>query len=70
MYCDRCGKEFAKWNHKHLEEIGIAELVYDDGHPYPDTQKDLCESCYTELEKWWNCEADVSDTNVGNIKER
>ena len=57
MYCDRCGKEFAKWNHKHLEEIGIAELVYDDGDPYLDTKKDLCESCYTELEKWWNCEA-------------
>ena len=55
MYCDRCGKEFEKWNYryKHDEVIGIAELVYDDGDPYLDTQKDLCESCYTALEEWW-----------------
>ena len=53
MYCDRCGKEFEKWNHKHVKLMGIAELVYDDGDPYLDSPKDLCESCYTELEKWW-----------------
>jgi len=54
MYCDRCGKEFEKWNYKPKEEvIGVAELMYDDGDPYLDEQKDLCESCYTELEKWW-----------------
>lgn len=53
MYCDRCGKEFKKWNHKHEEIIGISELIYDDGVPYLDDPKDLCESCYTELEKWW-----------------
>jgi len=54
MYCDRCGKEFQKWNHKHNELIGIAEFVYDDINPYLDSAKDLCESCYTELEKWWS----------------
>ena len=53
MCCDRCGKEFKKWNHKHDEVIGIAEIVHEDGDPYLDTPKDLCESCYTELEKWW-----------------
>ena len=56
-YCDRCGREFAKWNHKHTEEIGIAEFVYDNGDPHLDTAMDLCESCYTELEQWWSCEA-------------
>ena len=56
MYCDRCGKEFKKWNnYKHKEIMGIAEFVYDDSDPYLDTQKDLCESCYTELETWWLC---------------
>ena len=54
MYCDRCGNEFKKWNYKHEELIGIAEFVYDDDDPYLGTQKDLCKSCYTELEKWWN----------------
>ena len=61
MCCDRCGKEFEKWNHKHEETIGI----YDDGEPYLDCQKDLCESCYTELEKWWvsgrNTESEVEE---------
>jgi len=67
MYCDRCGKEFKKWNHKHEEMIGVAELVREDGNPYLDGQKDLCESCYTELEKWWfsgkNAERSNKDAN-------
>ena len=54
MYCDRCKKEFESWNHKRKELIGIAELCYDDGDPHLDWQKDLCESCYVELENWWN----------------
>lgn len=54
MYCDRCKKEFNKWNHKRNELIGVAEIVYDSGDPYLDSQMDLCESCYAELEKWWN----------------
>lgn len=54
MYCDRCGKEFEKWNDKRNELIGVAEFVYDDSDSYLDCQKDLCESCYDELEKWWN----------------
>lgn len=54
MYCDRCKKEFEKWNHKRKEIIGVGEIVYDTDEPYIDTQKDLCKSCYTELEKWWN----------------
>ena len=36
MYCDRCGKEFKKWNHKHKETLGIAELMYDSEDPYLD----------------------------------
>lgn len=54
MYCDRCKKEFEKWNHKKIEVYGVAEFVYDDSDPYLDAPKDLCESCYTELENWWN----------------
>ena len=53
MYCDRCGNEFKKWNDKRKEIIGVAEFVHDDGDPYLDIQKDLCESCYLELAKWW-----------------
>lgn len=57
MYCDRCNKEFKKWDCKHKQLIGIADLFYgnDDDDPYIETihQKDLCESCYTELENWW-----------------
>ncbi len=54
MYCDRCKKEFTKWNHKKDEVYGIAEFVYDGGDPYLDEPKDLCESCYTDLKNWWN----------------
>ena len=60
MYCDRCKKEFEKWNHKRNELIGVGEIIYDSvvfgsgGDPYLDSQKDLCEECYVELEKWWN----------------
>ena len=61
IYCDRCKKEFEKWNHKHHETIGVGEIIYDDGDPYLDCQKDLCESCYTELEKWWNFEPQESE---------
>lgn len=55
MYCDRCGKEFEKWNHRHQEIIGIAEFVHDtDTSRHLGTQKDLCELCYLDLEEWWN----------------
>ena len=55
MYCDRCKKEFENWNHKKHEMYGVVEFVYEDGDPYYlDEHKDLCESCYTELENWWN----------------
>lgn len=54
MYCDRCKNEFKKWDHKKPELYGIAEFVYEDRNPYLDGAKDLCESCYTELEKWWD----------------
>lgn len=52
MYCDRCNKEFEKWDHRHKQLIGVADLKYE--YPYlSPSQKDLCESCYTELENWW-----------------
>ncbi len=54
LYCDRCKKEFEKWNHIRKELIGVGDIVDDQGDPYLDTQKDLCESCYVELENWWN----------------
>ena len=54
MYCDRCKKKFESWNHKRTEVYGVAEFVYDDNDPQLDEPKDLCESCYTELENWWN----------------
>lgn len=54
MYCDRCKKEFEKWNHKRNELIGVGEIVYGFGDTHIDIQKDLCEACYVELEKWWN----------------
>ena len=54
MYCDRCGKEFTKWNDKYDELIGVGELTDDDRDTYLDAKKDLCKSCYTELEKWWD----------------
>lgn len=38
MYCDRCKKEFEKWNHKRNEVIGVGEIMYDDGDPYIDNQ--------------------------------
>ncbi len=56
MYCDRCKRSFEKWDFKHAEKIGVGDILHDDNEPYIDTQKDLCESCYTELEKWWNYE--------------
>ena len=54
MYCDRCKKEFEKWNHKKCEAYGIANFVYSINDTYLDTPKDLCESCYIELENWLN----------------
>ena len=69
MYCDRCGKEFEKWNYKGEELIGVAEVVYDDCDPYLDSQKDLCESCYDELEKWWNSKTMVEDTDTEPVKK-
>lgn len=54
MYCDRCKKEFEKWNHRKNEVLGVADVVYEDGDPHLDEPKDLCESCYAELEDWWN----------------
>ncbi len=64
MYCDRCKKEFNKWNHKRNELIGVAEIVYDSGDPYLDSQMDLCESCYDELEKWWNFDSQAGSDEV------
>jgi len=61
MYCDRCKKKFERWNHKRKELIGVGEIIYDSGDLYLDNQKDLCESCYTELEKWWNFEPQESE---------
>ena len=69
MYCDRCGKEFEKWNDKRNELIGVAEFVYDNSDPYLDCKKDLCESCYDELEKWWNSKTTVKDTDTEPVKE-
>lgn len=54
MYCDRCKKEFEKWNHKRKELIGVGDVIDGEGDPYLDNQKDLCESCYVELANWWN----------------
>ena len=54
LYCDRCKKEFESWNHTRKELIGVGDIITDEGDPYLDTQKDLCESCYVELENWWN----------------
>ena len=65
MYCDRCKKEFKKWNHKKTEVYGIAEFVYDDSDPHLDEPKDLCESCYIELENWWNFTPAESEVNNG-----
>lgn len=61
IYCDRCKKEFKKWNHKRNELIGICEMVYESYVPYPDVKKDLCESCYIELEKWWKSESEEKE---------
>ena len=63
MYCDRCKKEFEKWNHKRNELIGVGEIVYDSGDPYLDSQKDLCESCYVELENWWKGNEQINETD-------
>lgn len=60
MYCDRCKKEFKNWNHERRENIGVGDIVHGQGDPYLDDQKDLCESCYDELEKWWNFESNES----------
>lgn len=54
IYCDRCKKEFEKWNHRKNEMLGIAEFEHEDGNQYLGEVKDLCESCYTSLENWWN----------------
>ena len=51
IYCDRCRKEFKKWNYTQQEIIGVGEIMYDEDEPYFDCQKDLCESCYKELVK-------------------
>ena len=66
MYCDRCKKEFKKWNHKQHEIIGVADIMYDESEPYLDEQKDLCESCYTELVKWWSFKPTESEVEHGN----
>lgn len=68
-YCDRCGKEFDKWNYKGEELIGVAEFVYDHGKQYLDCQKDLCKSCYDELEKWWNFKPAAKDTDTEPSKK-
>ena len=68
-YCDRCGREFEKWNDKGEELIGVAEFVYDHSKQYLDCQKDLCKSCYDELEKWWNSGTAARDTDTEPVKE-
>jgi len=70
MYCDRCGKEFEKWNDKRKEFIGIGEYIHGDGDPYLDYQKDLCESCYDELEKWWNSETAIEEVDIAILRTR
>lgn len=69
VYCDRCGKEFEKWNNKRNELIGVAEFVYDDSKPHLSCQKDLCESCYDELEKWWNSKTAAKDADTEPVKK-
>jgi hypothetical protein len=54
IYCDRCKKEFENWHHKKPEVYGVGEFEYDVDKTYLDEPKDLCESCYSELENWWN----------------
>jgi len=39
---------------KKAEVYGVAEFVCDDGDPYLDEPKDLCESCYTKFVHWWD----------------
>lgn len=53
IYCDRCKKEFEQWDHKRAELIGVGNMILDEFDPHLDSPKDLCESCYAELEKWW-----------------
>lgn len=64
IYCDRCGKEFECWNYKHKELIGIADFVSEGGDRYLNYQKDLCESCYTELENWWNAGSQLENKEL------
>ena len=70
MYCDRCGREFEKWNDKREELIDVVEFVYDDNDPYLDCKKNLCESCYDELEKWWNSKTVTEDADSEILKVR
>lgn len=53
IQCDRCKKVFESWQDKKTELYGIAEFIYDGAEPYLDIPKDLCETCYTELENWY-----------------
>lgn len=53
LICDRCGKQYNKWNDKGKELYGFADVIYDDFEPQLDIKKDLCERCYLDLEKWW-----------------
>ena len=53
LICDRCGKQYGKWEDKGSELYGFAEVVYDDFEPQLDIKKDLCKECYLSLEKWW-----------------
>lgn len=53
LICDRCGKQYDKWDHKRPELYGIAEICHDNYEPHLDIQKDLCEECYQSLIRWY-----------------
>ncbi len=69
MYCDKCGKEYEKWNHKRDELICIGEIISNGYDPYFHDKKDLCESCYTELENWWNSQEETNHNLTNDDQE-
>lgn len=56
VYAIMNGKLLPK-GHGDLKDINAIRqklMIWDYSDPYLDAPKDLCESCYTELENWWN----------------